>query len=83
MTIITIGGMRKVFMDVLQHNIKILREREGMTQQELAEYLHLSHHAVSAWERGKNLPPLPETVKMARLFKVSIDDFVSTKFTTE
>lgn len=70
-------------MEVLQQNIKMLREREGMTQQDLADYLNLSAHAVSAWERGKNIPPLQETVKMARLFNVSVDEFVSTIITTE
>lgn len=70
-------------MEVLQQNIKMLREREGMTQQDLADYLNHSAHAVSAWERGKNIPPLQETVKMARLFNVSVDEFVSTIITTE
>lgn len=70
-------------MEVLQQNIKALREREKMTQRELAEYLNLSADAVSAWERGKNIPPLPETVKMARLFRVSVDEFVSSIIITE
>lgn len=70
-------------MEILQNNIKTLREREGMTQQELADYLNLSAHAISAWEHGKNIPPLPETVKMARLFRVSVDDLVNTIITNE
>jgi len=49
----------------------------GMTQQDLADYLHLSPDAISAWERGKNIPPLSETVVMAKLFNISLDEFVN------
>lgn len=36
--------------------IKRGREDAGLTQDELAEKLHVSKQAVSNWERGKNLP---------------------------
>lgn len=36
--------------------IKEGRKMKGLTQDELAEVLHVSKQAVSNWERGKNLP---------------------------
>ena len=35
--------------------IKILRNIEGYTQQELAEYIGVTDKAVSKWERGDSL----------------------------
>lgn len=38
--------------------IATLRKKMKMTQQELAEHLHVSSSAVSKWERGLNFPDL-------------------------
>lgn len=40
------------FNDKLQE----LRKRENLTQEELAEILHVSRAAVSKWESGRGLP---------------------------
>ena len=40
-----------------------LRERAGLTQQELAERAHLTPHAISALERGTRTRPYPHTVR--------------------
>lgn len=37
--------------------IKSLRNKQGMTQAELAERIGMSVNAVSAWELGKSFPP--------------------------
>lgn len=37
-------------------NIKFFREREGMTQAELAERVFVDQSAVSNWEQGKYPP---------------------------
>lgn len=43
--------------------LRRLRERAGMTQQELAEQAGLTPHAVSALERGTRTRPYPHTVR--------------------
>lgn len=65
-------------METLQKNIKTLRLLNGMTQQELAKHLNISSDAVSSWERGVNLPTLPDTLAMAVLFGISVDEFLNT-----
>lgn len=45
-------------MDSLASNIKQLRRRAGMTQETLAQTLHVTRQAVSNWENGKNQPGL-------------------------
>lgn len=37
-------------------HIKRLRAAKRMTQEELAEQLHVTRQAVSAWETGKAMP---------------------------
>ncbi len=50
-----------------------LRERRGMTQDELAGRLFVTRQAVSRWERGETVPN-PETLRqLSALFDVSIN----------
>jgi transcriptional regulator with XRE-family HTH domain len=59
-------------MDVGQ-KIRILREKHGLKQINLANALQVSPQAVSKWEKGANYPDLPVLIKIARLFNVSTD----------
>ena len=43
--------------------LRALRERAGLTQEELAERAGLTPHAVSALERGARTRPYPHTVR--------------------
>jgi predicted ATPase/transcriptional regulator with XRE-family HTH domain len=43
--------------------LRTLRERAGLTQQELAERADLSPHAISSLERGSRARPYPNTVR--------------------
>lgn len=44
-----------------------------MTQQQLADLLHLTKHNISAYERGANEPPDEIKIAIANHFQVSID----------
>lgn len=57
--------------------IKQLREAKGMTQQAMAEQLHVTRQAVSRWECGARLPDLHTTKKIAELLEVSIDELMT------
>lgn len=57
----------------LARNIKALRERQGVTQEQLAEELHLSFQAVSKWENGVSVPDTMMLPKIAQYFGVAID----------
>ncbi|SDT34051.1 Predicted ATPase [Friedmanniella luteola] len=45
------------------HRLRALRERVGLTQEELASRAGLTSHAVSALERGARTRPYPHTVR--------------------
>jgi class 3 adenylate cyclase len=59
-------------MDIGQ-TIRLLREKHGLKQINLANALQVSPQAVSKWERGANCPDVGQLVKISRLFDVSID----------
>ena len=52
----------------IAENIKILRERYGLTQQELAEIAGVTNKAVSTWESGKKEPRMGVVQKIADHF---------------
>ncbi|OZM56896.1 hypothetical protein CIB95_08995 [Lottiidibacillus patelloidae] len=54
-----------------------LRKARDMTQVELADHVHVSHQAVSKWERGDSLPDIATLVELSKLFHVSIDKLLS------
>ena len=58
----------------LAENIKALRKKKGMTQEELAENLHISAQAVSKWETGQSCPDVEMLPKLAIIFDTSLDN---------
>lgn len=57
--------------------LRTLREKNGMTQQTLAEQLYVTRQAVSRWECGARYPDLLMTRKIADIFAVSMDELLS------
>lgn len=60
----------------LCENLKKLREKFGLNQEELAEKLDVSSQAVSKWETGESTPALKTLIIIARMFAVSIDALI-------
>jgi len=56
------------FADFLRERRKAL----GLTQEQLAEKLHVSTAAVSKWERGKSLPDIAKIEDLAAALEVSV-----------
>ena len=57
--------------------IKGLRERNGMTQLQLAERLGVSDKTVSKWETGKGYPDITLMEPIANAFSVSVPELMS------
>lgn len=53
--------------------IKLLRKEKKVTQEALAEYLHISSQAVSKWETGASSPDIDLLPKLAIFFGTSLD----------
>lgn len=58
-------------------NIKYLREKNGLTQEQLADKLNVARSTVTQWERGWSNPRMGMVQKLAGVFGVSTSDIVS------
>ena len=58
----------------MKNRLKLLRAEHGLTQAELAERLGVSRQTVHAIEAEKYDPSLPLAFKIARLFKLRIEE---------
>ncbi len=56
--------------------ISTLRREKGLTQQELAELLHVTNKAVSKWERGRNYPDLALLQPLAAALDTTIAELL-------
>ena len=53
--------------------LKEERIKHGYTQQEVADLLNMARGAYAQYETGKNTPPLDNLLRLADLYKVSLD----------
>lgn len=60
----------------LSKQIKKYRERDGYSQEYLAEKLYVSRQSISNWENDKSLPDIHNLLMMCELFNVTLDDLV-------
>jgi len=54
-------------------NIRLLRQRKGLTQEQVAQQLGVTYQAVSKWENDTNTPDIALLPEIAALFDVTID----------
>lgn len=78
-TIFLTGGMGVTVMTNEQDSqflckLKVYRAMHGITQEQLADKIGVSRQTVIAIESDKYLPSLGLAFKIARLFKVKIED---------
>ena len=57
--------------------IRRLRERRGMTQEGLAERIHVSAKAVSKWETGRGFPDISLLEPLAEALGISVIELLS------
>lgn len=62
-------------------NIKNLRERKGLTQQELAVRVDVAQATVANWESGRREPDINILIRIAKLFNVTLDELVMKELT--
>ncbi len=63
--------------------IKVLRQKNDVTQEKLAEYLNITYQSVSKWENNNALPDISYVVPIANFFGVSIDELFDRDGETE
>lgn len=56
--------------------IKKYREKQNISQDELAEKIFVSRQTISNWENSKSYPDIKSLLLLSDIFKVSLDDFM-------
>lgn len=68
----------------MEQRIYLLRKKRGLSQQQLAEILHISTSAEGMYEQGRRTPSLQTLIAMATFFHVSLDYLITgTEFSRE
>ena len=59
-------------MNAIDKNIRKLRKERKLSQEQLAERLHVTRQAVSSWETGKNQPDIEMLEAIAKAFDTDL-----------
>jgi transcriptional regulator with XRE-family HTH domain len=65
-------------MDVLIDNLKWLRNKEGMTQEQFAEFLGIKRSLLGAYEEGRARPKMELLIELSEKYQVSLDHLIRT-----
>ena len=60
----------------LPRQLKLNRERLGMSQEDVAHAIFVSRQTMSSWENGKTYPDVQSLLLLSQLFGISIDELV-------
>jgi len=61
--------------------LALLRKKQGLSQEQLADRLGVTRQSVSKWESGLSLPEISKLVALSELFDVSVDYLVKDAMT--
>ncbi len=56
--------------------LRLLRERHGVSQQQLARYLGFNKSYIGALEHGRKTPTVVLVIKIAKFFGTTVDSLV-------
>lgn len=60
----------------LAGNLKRLRKKYHLTQQNVADEIGISCQSYQAYEWGVNVPSLKHFIQLAKFFEVSLDELI-------
>ena len=62
---------------VFSEKLKTLRKEKNISQEQLAEKIHVSRQAITKWESGNGIPDIENLIAISALFNESIDSLLS------
>lgn len=68
---------------MLSKNLKIFRERKGLTQENVAEALNVVRQTISKWEKGISVPDADMLIRLAEVLDVSVSELIGSDVTDE
>ncbi|MGZ3821531.1 MAG: helix-turn-helix domain-containing protein, partial [Mucilaginibacter sp.] len=64
-------------MSIISSNIKFLRKKKGLTQQQFADQVGIKRSLVGAYEEERAEPKYDLLKKVALFFDITVDDFIN------
>ncbi len=68
-----LANIINLVIELIYRRIKDLRQDNDWTQQNMADMLHISRSAYSAYENGANAVPIEVLIRLSQIFGTSID----------
>ncbi|EKQ55499.1 MULTISPECIES: helix-turn-helix transcriptional regulator [unclassified Clostridium] len=62
---------------MLKTNLKVLRKRFKLSQEQVAEEINVSRQTVAKWENGESTPDINSCAALAELYDVTLDNLVN------
>ena len=63
-------------MASITNNLTFYRKKNGLTQGQLGELLHVSAQAISKWENGQAEPSIEMILKLAEIYHITTDELL-------
>lgn len=63
-------------MERVSKNLRRLRKKQNLTQEQLAESLHVTRQAISNWENDKTQPDIASLTQLAEILHVDIEELL-------
>jgi transcriptional regulator with XRE-family HTH domain len=64
-------------MRVLSQNIRVMRKKADLTQQELADRLRVNRGVITSYEQNRATPPLKVILKLSEVLKTNLDSLIN------
>ncbi|PGZ57898.1 transcriptional regulator [Bacillus cereus] len=56
--------------------LKEMRKRANLTQDKLAEVIHVSRQTISNWENGKSYPDIQSLILLCEIYNISLNQLI-------
>ena len=53
-----------------------LSSKHNISQGELSKMVGVTRQTISSWENGKSVPDINQSVKLAKAFKITLDELI-------
>src|SRR5699024_12577776 len=63
----------KEMINMIDMNIRVLRKKNKLSQEQLAEKVSVSRQTVAKWESGEALPDIYKCKTLSEIFQVNLD----------
>jgi len=63
-------------MSKISSNIRFLRQLKGLSQEQLADELHVTRSRIGGYEEARNEPPIDLLIRLSEFFHIAIDALV-------